>query len=97
MRLLVTLDVSDFELFEEFERKAKLIMHRYGGEILEAFETERQGNSGQEIHLIEFPDELSFERYKNDTELNQYLELRKKAVSKTEIKYVGKSKNYGQN
>ena len=89
------MDVSDFELFEKYERTVNPIIKRHGGVILEALEIERNDNSGKEIHIIEFPDELSFESYKNDVDLNQHRELRKQAISKTEINVVGKSKNYG--
>jgi len=95
VKLIVKLDVSDFELFEKYERTVNPIIERHGGVIIEAFEIERNDNSGQEIHILEFPDELSFERYKNDADLNQHQDLRKKAILGTEVNVVGKSKNYG--
>ncbi len=85
IKIYVKLYVIDFDLFEEFEQCAIQILKRYNGKLIEAFEVKRLGNSGEEIHILEFPDRKSFDRYRSDNELKKLSALREKAISKTEI------------
>lgn len=95
--ILVTLEVSDFEALAIFETTAVTIMKKHHGRLVSAFETERRPDgSGQEIHLIEFPNKKSFSEYRKDPELMNNSDIRNKAISKTTIKISIKTKSYNQ-
>lgn len=67
INILVTLEVKNFDLLTLFESKAAEIMHSHGGRILSGFETIRnKDNSGQEVHLLEFPSDTAFAEYRAD-------------------------------
>ena len=69
-KLLVTLQVRNFQTLAEFEAQAAHVMAGYNGRIASAFETVRnEDGSGEEVHLVEFPLEEDFIRYKNDASL----------------------------
>ena len=94
-KLIVTLTVADFEAFESFERCAAAIMADYDGQIFQAYETVRLGDgSGQEVHIVEFPSEDQFIAYKNDSRLSELSELRRRAITNTDVKPILKSKTY---
>jgi len=58
INILVRLEVKDFGDFDEFEKQASMIMEKYKGRIISAFETGRNSDGlGQEIHVLEFPNE----------------------------------------
>ena len=60
-----------------------------------AFETSREKDrSGTEIHILEFPSLQLFNEYRNDAHLASLCELRKKAISNTEIKISSRIKLY---
>ncbi len=93
--LLVSLDISDFEAFEEFESIAVAIMADYGGVLLEALEVARRPDgSGEEIHLLGFTDEDSFNRYRQDPRLSANSALRARGIAATRIQQVLQRKTY---
>jgi len=95
INVLVTLEVKDFELFAVFEKKAVKIMRSYGGNLLRAFETIRnEDGSGQEIHLLEFPNDAAFAEYRSDSRLIEHAELRKKAIDSMVVVISGVLKEY---
>lgn len=70
-------------------------MHLHGGRILSAFETVRnEDNSGQEIHLLEFPSDAAFADYRIDSRFAKHAELRNQAINSTTIVISSKLKNY---
>lgn len=87
--LVVTLTVrrNATAAFEEFERNAARIMARYGGDLAHAIRLapDEPGDTFQEVHLIRFPDEASFERYRQDAELAGLRSLRESAVIATHV------------
>ena len=84
--VLVTLDVKDFELFDAFESRAVQIMRDHGGNLVKAFETERnEEGSGQEVHLIEFPSETAFNAYRKDPKFEVLSDIREQAISATRV------------
>lgn len=86
INIFVKLGVKDFELLKEFEGQASKIMKLYQGRIMCAFETMRQpDNTGEEIHVLEFPNETCFMNYKKDEVLAQLADLREQAISSTEV------------
>lgn len=93
--VLVKLEVIDFSALDQFEKEAALIMKSYGGEILSAFETERNAeNSGEEIHILQFPSKAHFEQYREDQRLKVLSELREQAIRTTEITICLRVKSY---
>ena len=86
INILVRLSVKDFDLFETFEKQAAMIMSKYDGRIISAFEIARNPDgSGEEIHILEFPNEDTFNRYRADAELAKLSELRQQAIAGTEV------------
>lgn len=95
INILVTLEVKSFKLLTAFETKAVQIMSVYGGCIVRAFETVRNDdNSGQEIHLLEFPSLTAFDGYRLDPELLASAELRNEAIASTEVVISSEQKEY---
>jgi len=95
LNILVKLAVKDFELFETFEKQAALIMSKYDGRIISAFEIARNPDgSGEEIHILEFPNEDTFNRYRADADLAKLSELRQRAIADTEVQMSVRIKTY---
>ena len=95
INILVTLEIKNFTLLSELENKAVQFMHSHSGCIVKAFETKRNDdNSGQEIHLLEFPSMDAFDAYRSDSVLLQYAALRNEAIESTSIIISDKSKEY---
>lgn len=96
LQILAILDVKDFTAFEAYETFAVATMRQYSGRLVTAFKTQRQADgSGQEIHLLEFPDEASFQNYRNDAALAAKSELRSQAISNTTVVLSTQIKTYG--
>ena len=95
MIVIATLDVIDFTQLQHFETKVAPIMQSVGAKILHAIETNRyEDGSGEEIHILYFPDIESFERYKSKTRDDAIQKLRSAAISKIDIKIERQSKTY---
>jgi len=95
IQILVKIQVKHFIALEKFERSAAQIMLTYQGRFLAAFETARNiDDSGEEIHILEFPSEKHFEKYRNDERHHSLMELRAEAISATEIKISTQLKSY---
>ena len=95
INILVKLDVKDFDAFDRFEKQASLIMGKYDGRIISAFETERHSDgSGQEIHVLEFPSEEAFGEYRKDPVLADLAYLREQAISNTSVEVSLRIKEY---
>jgi uncharacterized protein (DUF1330 family) len=73
------------EEFERYEANAVRIMKRYGGSIERRVRFSRGGGDEQpdEVHLVEFPSDEAFERYRGDPELVALAEARARAVRRT--------------
>lgn len=96
IHILVTLDVLNFDALEEFEQRAVIIMKKYGGRMVTAFETLRDVNgAGHELHLIEFPGEAAFANYRSDPDLLGLAALRERAIKHTEVQVSSTFKTYG--
>tara|TARA_R110001592_G_scaffold997_2_gene5845 strand:- start:2482 stop:2808 length:327 start_codon:yes stop_codon:yes gene_type:complete len=92
--ILAELQVRDFEAFERFESLAIKVMAKYGGELISAFETQRQANTGVEIHLLSFPSTEAFEQYRADGELAALRNLREIAIEGTTLTFSETPKEY---
>lgn len=97
LHVLVRLEVKDFAILAKFELQAAQIMASYGGQIVAAFETERNAdNSGKEVHLLTFPDTAAFDAYRQDAALLALSSLRKQAIADTSVEVSISSKVYEQ-
>ena len=95
INILVTLEVKSFKLLTAFETKAVQIMSVYGGRLISAFETVRNADdSGEEIHLLEFPSLTAFDEYRLDPQLLASAELRNEAIASTEVVISSEQKEY---
>ena len=95
INILVTLEVKSFKHLTAFETKAVQIMSVYGGRLISAFETVRNtDDSGQEIHLLEFPSLTAFDEYRLDPQLMASAELRNEAIASTEVVISSEQKEY---
>ncbi|WP_196157458.1 hypothetical protein [Reinekea sp. G2M2-21] len=95
-RVLVHLNVIDFNRLAEFEDQAADIMADYGGQIRDAYEVTRQGiGPGTEIHLVEFPNEDAFQQYRCDNRLLALASLRDSAIVGMSVQRLGAQKQYG--
>jgi hypothetical protein len=65
MLLLVTIDLSNaaFDLFTNYETKVLALLHKYGGRLEMRV---RPIDARGETHLLYFPDNDAFERYRSD-------------------------------
>ncbi len=73
--------------FEQFESAARAIMRRYGGRIERRIGCTPQAGRNQphEVHIVTFPDEHSFDRYRSDADLNALADLRARAIRETMV------------
>ena len=71
--------------FERFEARAAQIMSRHGGRVERRISLSCHGDpSGpDEVHIVAFPDQESFERYRGDPELLALADLREEAIRQT--------------
>jgi uncharacterized protein (DUF1330 family) len=75
--------------FEQFESAAAQIMRRYGGKLERRIGRTPQSDPAQpeEMHIVTFPDQDAFHRYRADSELASLAELRARAIRQTTIWY----------
>ncbi len=86
LHVLVRLTVKDFAALAQFEQHAAQIMAGYGGQIIAAFETVHNSDgSGEEVHLLSFPDEAAFDAYRQEPALGALAALREQAIAHTEV------------
>src|SRR5579862_2208534 len=73
--------------FEQFESTAASIMQRYGGRIERRIGFQPSANPEQphEVHILAFPDEGSFARYRADADLAALADLRARAIRNTVV------------
>ena len=95
INVLVTLEVNNFFLLSDFECKAIKIMHSHGGRMVQAFETNRnEDGTGQEVHLLEFPNITAFDEYRSNPLLLDHAELRSKAIESMVVVISTEQKEY---
>lgn len=78
--IVVLLPVRDADSFGQFERRAAVIMVAYGGRI-----DAEAGQHVDEVHVLKFPDQEAFDRYRSDDGLLALANLREKAISQTTV------------
>jgi uncharacterized protein (DUF1330 family) len=84
---ILTVRTRAMESFRDYERRAARAMARHGGAIERTVVIPaRDGeDTFKEIHIVTFPDETSFELYRNDEEMVRWAHLRLESVVATEI------------
>ena len=55
--------------FEQFETAAESIMQRYGGRLERRIGFPAGADQPNEVHLVTFPDQQAFEKYRADADL----------------------------
>ena len=87
IQIYVRLTVKDFGLLEQFEQQAVAVMGQYNGSVIAAFETVHNADdTGEEIHILEFPSADDFAAYRQDTTMAELSALREQAIAGTEVK-----------
>jgi uncharacterized protein (DUF1330 family) len=77
---------GDVAGFEAYERKAARIMKRYGGfieRIVRSSALDAASDQPFEVHLVRFPSDEMFERYRTDAELKELSAEREAVITKT--------------
>ena len=75
------------EGLQNYEAKVIPILEEHGGRLLSAFKPRGHENSEcpDEIHLIEFPSEESFDSYRADPRVQALSEYRRSVISETTV------------
>src|ERR1700688_401171 len=73
--------------FEQFETAAESIMQRQGGRLERriGFAASADHNQPHEVHIVTFPDQQAFDRYRSDPELQALADLRARAIRQTTV------------
>lgn len=93
----LTVRVAALAEFREFERHAARVMARHGGAIERTVFAELEGEPelAREIHVVTFPNEGAFARYRADPDLHARAAQRDRAVVKTELVVGVDGPDYG--
>ncbi len=69
--------------FEQFETAAESIMGRYGGRLERRIGFPTSADQPHEVHIVTFPDQQAFEKYRADADLQALADLRARAIRQT--------------
>jgi uncharacterized protein (DUF1330 family) len=87
-RLVALLTVADGQEadFERYETQAVAIMARHGGRLERRMRCHpRDESAPDEVHVVSFPDQAAFQRYRADPELTALADLRARVVRRTVV------------
>jgi uncharacterized protein (DUF1330 family) len=75
------------EELQKYEAQVMPILEKHGGKLLSAFKPRghENGDSPDEIHLIEFPSQEAFQSYRADPGVAALSECRQSAISETTV------------
>ena len=93
IHIVVLLEVKEHAAFLQYESKALKIMKAHGGHLMSAYkpmQAYRSGSEIDEVHILRFPDLVSFENYRTDGKLAELADLRALAIANTKI-YVSEA------
>lgn len=82
---------DDVAAFERFERSACALLARHGGRIDRALRTRPPSPSADvpfEVHVVSFPDEASFDRYRADPDTLALAAIRQQVIARTDLRRV---------
>jgi len=95
MFVIASIKVKNFEKLALFESQASEILLSVGGEMIQALEVESNPDgSGEEIHILRFPSNESFQLYKQKTDTDILNKLKNEAIENLDIKLSTKTKVY---
>lgn len=86
--VLISVRSGQGEMLREYERHARPIMRRHGGDferVLKPLAGGARDNGPHEVHLLRFDSGSGFDAFRNDPDLQPYLTLRDAAVEKAEL------------
>jgi hypothetical protein len=85
--VILTVRNDSVESFRTFEHHAARVMARYGGAIERTIVVPSAPESPtfREVHIVTFPDDAAFARYREDEELRTHGHLREASVVNTEV------------
>ncbi len=88
--VILTVRPGALDAFRAYEAAAAAIMRRHGGAIERAVVVKPTEAAGawREIHLVTFPDEAAFARYRADPALAALAAARQACIAQTEL-FVG--------
>jgi hypothetical protein len=94
---VLTVRRDALEQFRTFERHAAAIMRRHGGRIERTLIVRPDPAPGlvKEVHLVTFPDEPSWQAYRQDARLAELAHLREASVVTTEVLAGEDGPDYG--
>lgn len=99
LTVLLYVKQEQFEQFQAYETQAAQIMQDYGGKIDRVIRPVSIAGETfplpDEIHLVSFPCEEDFERYKSDARIAKLKSLRQEAIANTIIIAGTKGELYG--
>lgn len=79
-------DPARLDAFMAYEREAARIMAKYGGRIDRVIRIQTTDEAQPfEVHVIHFPDEPAFERYRADPEIARLSAIRAEVILRTSI------------
>ena len=87
--IVALLTIRDAQAFEQFERQAVAIMVEHGGRLDSAFRpaapASTQAPHVDEVHVLKFPSQEAFERYRLDAQVVALASLREQAIAHTSV------------
>jgi len=86
--VLVFVRPGQEELLREYERRARPIMRRHGGDFERVMKPVARGGEASgphEVHLLHFDSAGAFDAFRSDPELQRYTALRDAAVERAEL------------
>ncbi|MGD2181223.1 hypothetical protein [Lusitaniella coriacea] len=87
LTVLLYVKSGKFEQFQAYETQAAQVMEDYGGKIDRVIRPVSMAGEKfplpDEIHLVSFPCERDFERYKLDPRMSELKSLRQEAIANT--------------
>lgn len=93
--LIANIQVKDFERFEIFERLISTYLADVGAMIVTALEIEKnEDGTGEEVHILQFPDLNAFETYKRVTSTDEVRGLGEEAIESLSLKRARARKTY---
>ncbi|MDX2088536.1 MAG: hypothetical protein SFX73_11840 [Kofleriaceae bacterium] len=82
---IMTVPRAQLDAFRAYEHAAAKIMARHRGAIERALVLDEGGETLRELHIVRFPTDDDFTRYRADTELRALANVRASCMLSTEI------------
>lgn len=89
---------NDVAGFEDFERRAAVVMARHGGRIERAIRVDRTAATSDapfEMHVVSFPDRAAFDAYRVDPATQALAPQREAVIARTAVLFGRDADPYG--